>query len=238
MTEQMKLMRFKRIAAGVGTGLLGMTMFVTPVHANVKPEDQAAEAAADVAEETEPEAEETEEPMEPLTPDANLTTVDDINPVSTTGKQFMTVTTKQGDIFYIIVDRDKDGNENVHFLNQVDDADLQALLDDDTKKAEEEAAAAEAERKAQEEKEAEEQAKKEAEEAARKAAEDEEKSGSSSGAVVLLILLAACGAVGYLWYRTKGKKRNDPAVPDPDEGYNEDEDAYEYPEEAGEEETI
>ena len=65
-----------------------------------------------------------------LTPPGNLTLVDDAFTGSVESKQFMTVTSKNGNVFYIIVDRD--GNtENVHFLNLVDELDLFALLEDD-----------------------------------------------------------------------------------------------------------
>ncbi len=62
---------------------------------------------------------------EPLTPDGNATLVDDFGG----NKQLITVTTKAGNYFYILIDRDDEGENTVHFLNQVDDADLFALLE-------------------------------------------------------------------------------------------------------------
>lgn len=81
--------------------------------------------------------EETEEPttggieMEPegvpVTPEGNAALVDDFFG----DKQLITVTTKAGNYFYILIDRaNEDKETSVHFLNQVDDADLQALLED------------------------------------------------------------------------------------------------------------
>ena len=69
-----------------------------------------------------------EEPQEaePLTPEGNATIVDDFGG----NKQLITVTTKAGNYFYILIDRDDEGENTVHFLNQVDDADLSALLED------------------------------------------------------------------------------------------------------------
>ena len=69
-----------------------------------------------------------EEPQkeEPLTPDGNATLVDDFGG----NKQLITVTTKNGNYFYILIDRDDEGENTVHFLNQVDEADLMALMDD------------------------------------------------------------------------------------------------------------
>ena len=69
-----------------------------------------------------------EEPQkeEPLTPDGNATLVDDFGG----NKQLITVTTKNGNYFYILIDRDDEGENTVHFLNQVDEADLMALMED------------------------------------------------------------------------------------------------------------
>lgn len=72
------------------------------------------------------------EKEEPLTPDGNATLVDDFGG----NKQLITVTTKNGNYFYILIDRDDEGENTVHFLNQVDEADLMALIEDGETKTE------------------------------------------------------------------------------------------------------
>lgn len=70
-------------------------------------------------------------PLEPkpLTPEGNMSLVDDIDGEASEDKQFITVVSKNGNYFYIIIDRAKDGENTVHFLNQVDEADLLALME-------------------------------------------------------------------------------------------------------------
>lgn len=81
-----------------------------------------------------PEPEPTTGGMEPegvpLTPEGNATLVDDFYG----DKQLITVTTKAGNYFYILIDRANEDRETaVHFLNQVDEADLMALMEDGQK---------------------------------------------------------------------------------------------------------
>ena len=68
--------------------------------------------------------------VEPLTPEGSLSIVDDIEGEAAGDKQFITVQTKAGNTFYIIVDRAADGENTVYFLNAVDEADLMALMED------------------------------------------------------------------------------------------------------------
>ena len=65
-----------------------------------------------------------------LSPDGNLLLIDDIGRTTASSKQFITVESKNGNVFYLIIDRDDEGEETVHFLNQVDEADLMALTED------------------------------------------------------------------------------------------------------------
>ena len=168
-----------------------------------------------------------------LTPEGNLTLVDDYGNARTTGKQFITLATKSGNIFYLIIDRDDEGNETVHFLNQVDENDLFALMDEKEVTEMKEQIAAE-------------EAAKEAEEAAEKAKEEEatqtptpevepekEKSGANPFLLALPLLLVFGGIGGYLYLKTK-RKQNSSSGQDPDAGYLDDDDdldIYELPEE-------
>ena len=73
---------------------------------------------------------ETEEtPTQPLTPDGNMSLVDDIEGEATEDKQFIVVQSRGGHYFYIIIDHASEGENIVHFLNQVDEADLLSLIE-------------------------------------------------------------------------------------------------------------
>lgn len=63
-----------------------------------------------------------------FTPSGNLTLVDDF--WGETERQFITVTTRNGHFFYIIIDRAAD-RDNVHFLNQVNELDLFMILEEE-----------------------------------------------------------------------------------------------------------
>ena len=174
----------------------------------------------EVTEPEEPE-EEPEEEMGPLTPDGNMTLVDDYGDHEKSGKQFITVVTKSGNYFYIIIDRDDNGTETVHFLNMVDEADLLALMDDeavDQYLASKEAKETPAETVTEEPS--------ETPDDTEPVEESKPQKKSSAGALVIVVILAIAGVGGYIYFtKIKGKKPQT-VTEDPDADYNEDEEDY------------
>ena len=187
----------------------------------------------------------TDETSGALTPEGNLTLVDDYhtNYSDGSGQQFITLVSKSGATFYLVIDRNSKGAQTVHFMNLVDEADLLALMEEeaaDTYTAEKEAAAqAELDRLK-----AEEEAKKAEEEAATAEPPKENKvTKIASGflGVVILIALAAGGGF-YVFAKQKQKKQAEKEALDPDAGYTEDKGDFEIPtedepEDTGEEDT-
>ena len=78
---------------------------------------------------TVPEPEPVSEPQGQITPAGNLSLLDDLDYSARGGLQFMTVTTRSGHVFYIVIDRTAN-SQNVYFLNQVDEYDLMSIMSD------------------------------------------------------------------------------------------------------------
>jgi len=79
-----------------------------------------------------PDDEDTQEleptdPPQTLTPPGNMNLVDDFSGDSAVDMQFITVVTRNGHFFYIVIDRGAE-RQNVHFLNQVDEYSLWTIL--------------------------------------------------------------------------------------------------------------
>ena len=190
----------------------------------------------------------TDEETGALTPEGNLTLVDDYHTDYSdgSGQQFITLVSKSGATFYLVIDRNAKGQQTVHFMNLVDEADLLSLMEDEDA----EAYTAEKEAAAQAE-----QERKQAEEDAKKAAEEAEASGSEQTGgnkvtkyaatflgVLALVGLAAGGGI-YTFMKQKQKKQAEKEALDPDANYTEDKGNFEIPvedepEETGEEDNV
>lgn len=95
--------------------------------------------------------------------------------------QFITVTARDGNVFYIIIDKGST-SENVYFLNTVDESDLAALVEDYTP---EQVTAEQAEQPEQ----------------------DKEKSNSSFMFLIVLVLIGGAGLAVYYFKIFRPKKQ-------------------------------
>lgn len=206
--------------------VLFMTAFSFPVYANV-PKDEEISVNDSVESKT------------PLTPGGNLTVIDDVHQTNDKDeiedKQFVTVQSKNGNTFYIIIDRSGD-QENVYFLNAVDEVDLMALMEDEQKSAvtatcncttkcelgsinadcavcskNKDGCIATA--------------------AATPAPKEEkqlEKKQNNTTPIIGLVLLALLGGGGaFYWFNIKNKKSSTKGTTDPNDLYEEDDEDYE-----------
>ena len=153
----------------------------------------------------------------PLTPEGNLTVVDDYQTTFSDGtaQQFITLVSKSGAYFYLIIDRAADGDQTAHFLNMVDEADLMALMDEEDipEPEPEPEPAPEPEPLPEPE-------------------PEEEEDGAGKFILVLLVLAGIAGGGAYLWLKMQQKKREaEENKPDPDADYREDEEEIVLPDE-------
>ncbi len=135
-----------------------------------------------------------------LTEKGNANLVDNVS--DSEDLQFITVTSKEGDTFYFIIDKAAD-SDNVYFLNKVDDSDLAALAEDgeitkaDTTVTEPEPENPETSPEPEPEKETE----------TKEPEKQTKKSDSNGFLVMLLILAAAAGGAGYYFKILLPKKK-------------------------------
>ena len=239
-------MKFKKFGALLLSAVLCIGMAApafayegdtAPVEEHVLPEVVEEEDAVTI----------TDEETGALTPEGNLSLVDDYHTSYSdgSGQQFITLVSKSGATFYLVIDRNAKGQQTVHFMNLVDEADLLTLMEEEDAEAytaEKEAVAqAELERKL-----AEEEAKKAAEEAAASDAEQPKENKITKYAAAFLSVLALVGLTAgggiYAFMKQKQKKQAEKEALDPDADYTEDKGDFEIPmedepEEPGEEDN-
>ena len=157
-------------------------------------------------ESTEAATESAPEPEEPLTPDGNMNL-------------------KNGNYFYLIIDRDDSGKETVHFLNQVDESDLLSLMD----KEEVKEYTTRQDEESREDKLKVEKATKEnsstvpadSASAPEETKTKEKKTPSVPVGTLVLLVLTGFAAIGAYVYKKIGKKNKKDDRPDPDADYQE-----------------
>ena len=199
-----------------------MGCMATPAFAYSGEETGEETAATSIFETEEEPVTVVEQDAGPLTPEGNLTVVDDYQTTFSDGtaQQFITLVSKSGAYFYLIIDRAADGDQTAHFLNMVDEADLLALMDEEDIPEPEPEPAPTPEPEPLPEPEPEE-------------GED----GAAKFVLVLLVLAGIAGGGAYLWLKMQQKKREaEENKPDPDADYREDEEEIVLPEEEPENE--
>ena len=117
----------KKFSLLIGMGMLMFSLSNVPVYAQGDPTDAQENEPVVLQENPEPEK---EDDHTPISYDGTGTVIDDIENGS---KHFYTIATDAGNVFYLIVDLDKENN-NVYFLDTTKERDLLALAE----KAEEE----------------------------------------------------------------------------------------------------
>ena len=178
----------------------------------------------------------------PLSTKGNMTVVDDVHQVTDTtdknaveDKQFITVETKNGNIFYIIIDRS--GNtENVYFLNAVDETDLFALMGEEEKAevtpvctCSDKCELGDVDENCEvcsKDKDKCTGVEKAKPEATTETEQKPQKKSNPFAGILILLILGACSA--FYWFKIKNKKPTTKGATDPSEYEEEDEEDTEY----------
>ena len=150
--------------------------------------DESAEAEPEtvIMEETPEETEAT-----PFSVAGNGELLDDITDDET--KQFLTVQTKNGNTFFMVIDRSRN-SENVYMLSLIDEYDLAEFIEEEKTEPVEEKPAVIVEEPQQETVQEEPQ---------------QEKGGMGMGALLTIILLGAGGVGGYYYFKILKPKREE-----------------------------
>lgn len=119
--------------------------------------------------------------------------LDDITDDET--KQFLTVQTKNGNTFFMVIDRSRN-SENVYMLSLVDEYDLAEFLEEETESVEEEKPAVVIEEP-------------QPEPVAEEPQTEPEKAGMNMGAVLTILVLGACVVGGYYYFKILKPKREE-----------------------------
>ena len=174
----------KKLGVVIPSTVLTLLMalgFSTPAFAYVDT-TEVVEEPAQVIEEEEP----TEKEKIPFTIAGNGEVEDNI--VDDPSKEFFTVTTKDGNTFFLVIDRART-SENVYMLSMIDEYDLQEFLDDEErngKQEEETPAVVLPETQPEPEPEME--------------IEEEEEPSGNMNQILLLVFVAALGGAGAFFY--------------------------------------
>ena len=194
-----------------------MGCMATPAFAYSGEETGEETAATSIFETEEEPVIVVEQDAGPLTPEGNLTVVDDYQTTFSDGtaQQFITLVSKSGAYFYLIIDRAADGDQTAHFLNMVDEADLLVLMDEEDIP----------------EPEPEPPPTPEPEPMPEPEPEPEKEDGAGKFVLVLLVLAGIAGGA-YFWLKMREKQREaEENKPDPDADYREDEEEIVLPDE-------
>ena len=162
-----------------------------------------------------------------LTPKGNAQLLDDVT--DNENLQFITVTARDGNVFYFVIDHGAE-SENVYFLNVVDEADLNALIEKEETEVPEEPVEEPTLTEPENPSESEEPI------------EPEEPEGNNAGFIIILVIAVVAGIGGYYYKVILPKKRlkdaddiEDFGFEDEDEEFDDDvkeaEEAYDTDEE-------